>query len=145
MENLQQKLVLITEASKAKFGKMTPQHMVEHLTLTVKIAYKIKWPEYEISEKHLTQKEMLLNTAMDFPRGLKAPGSNGELMPLKYSGLQEAKEHFLRSIQEYHNFFKARPEVKTLHPRLSWLTYTEWEKFHAKHFMHHLGQFGVYG
>jgi len=141
--DLQQKLGLLTEASEAKFGKMTPQHMVEHLTLTVKIAYKIKWPEFEANENQLAQKEMLLNTNMDFPIGLKAPGSDGELMQLKYSGLEEAKEHLLRSIQEYHDFFNTQPEVLTVHPRLCWLTYSEWERFHEKHFKHHLGQFGV--
>ncbi len=140
---IQQKLSGLTEATTAQFGTMTPQHMVEHLTLTVKIAYKIKWPEFEPSEKQLKQKEMLLHTDLDFPKGFQAPGTNGTLLPLKYATLTEAKEQLLRSVEEYNDYFKPAPWQLTVHPRLGWLNFSEWEKFHLKHFKHHFEQFGL--
>ncbi|WPR75656.1 DUF1569 domain-containing protein [Algoriphagus sp. NG3] len=140
---IKKKLTTLTEHSTAQFGTMTPHHMVEHLSLTVKIAYKIKWPEFEPSEKQLKQKEMLLHTAMDFPKGLQAPGTNGTPLPLKYATLTEAKEQLLKSIEEYNDFFRTNPGELTMHPQLGWLSFAEWEKFHLKHFKHHFEQFGL--
>ncbi|MEP0712091.1 hypothetical protein [Algoriphagus sp.] len=143
-KSIEKSLVKLSNDTEKEFGIMTPQHMVEHLTLTVKISYKIKWPEYEVSDKILEQKESLLYSSMNFPKGLKAPGSEGELMALKYANLPEAKENLLRSIEEYHSFFHSYPEAVTLHPRLGWLKFSEWEIFHLKHFKHHFEQFRIW-
>ena len=53
--------------------------MVEHLTITVKIAYnRIKVLEFIVSEKQKFHKRALLDTTMDFPKGVASPGMNLE-------------------------------------------------------------------
>ena len=125
---------------------MTPQHMLEHLTLTVKISYnRIKIPEFEPSEKQQFQKRALLDTTMEFPRGILAPNmKSGELLPLRNNNLEEAKEQLIESLTGYDAFFNSDPEATTVHPRFGKLNYSEWERFHPKHFKHHFEQFGIW-
>lgn len=143
---IEKKLTALEVDSPAKFGIMTPQHMVEHLTLTVKISYnRIKIPEFEPSEKQQFQKNSLLESAMEFPQGIIAPNMNsGELLKLRNNNLEEAKEQLIESITEYNTFFQSDPDATTVHPRFGKLKYSEWEKFHPKHFKHHFTQFGIW-
>ncbi|WP_343849119.1 DUF1569 domain-containing protein [Algoriphagus jejuensis] len=136
----------LTVDTPAKFGIMTPHHMVEHLTITVKISYnRIKIPEFELNEKQHLQKKALLDTPLEFPKGILAPGMNaGELMPLRSADLAEAKKQLMASVLAYHEFFAADPHAKSVHPRFGKLTYAEWERFHPKHFKHHFEQFRIW-
>ncbi|PZX50115.1 oxepin-CoA hydrolase/3-oxo-5,6-dehydrosuberyl-CoA semialdehyde dehydrogenase [Algoriphagus ratkowskyi] len=143
---IEKKLKNLKANTPAQFGIMTPQHMVEHLTITVKIAYnRIKIPEFEPSEKQKFQKRALLDSDMDFPRGVLAPGTNaGDLMPLRSSNLDEAKQQLIESITAYNEFFESDTNATTVHPRFGMLDYAEWERFHPKHVAHHFKQFGVW-
>lgn len=143
-KNIKNKIKDLTKESKALFGIMTPQHMVEHLTITMKISSeKIKILDFEPNEKQLSQKKLLLYSSIDFPKGIRAPGSSGELSDLKMKDLEVAKEKLIISIEEFNSFFEENPEAETIHPRFGKLTHSEWLLFHPKHFAHHLGQFGI--
>lgn len=149
LENMEKNLIeprilRLANDTPAKFGIMTPQHMLEHLTLTVKISYgRIKLPEFTPSEKQLAQKQTLLYTDIEFPKGLKAPGVGGKLLDLRYQNLETAKIELLKSIDDYNLHFAEFHRNETIHPRFGKLNHEEWEKFHSKHFQHHLAQFGV--
>lgn len=143
-ESIQSRLEKLTEGSERQFGIMTPQHMVEHLILTVKLSYgRIKIPEFEPNEKQLLQKQALIYTEIQFPRGVRAPGLGEELLELRFADLESSKFQLLKSLEEYDTFFKSNPESQTMHPRFGKLTHQEWERFHKKHFEHHFGQFGI--
>lgn len=143
-EDIKNRIKGVTEESKALFGIMTPQHMVEHLTITMKLSSaRIRLPEFEPNEKQLAQKNLLLFTSLEFPKGIKAPGSTGELSELKMENLEKAKEKLLASVEEFNLYFKNNQEAKTVHPRFGGLDHKEWLLFHQKHFAHHLGQFGI--
>jgi hypothetical protein len=132
----------LTENSERQFGIMTPQHMLEHLIITFKLSTgKIKIPELVPNEKQLGYKEMLLNTDMVFPKGVRAPGLPDDLLPLRFDSLHTAKSKFKDAVEEFHAFFQANPTQSTFHPRFGKLNYEEWRKFHDKHVTHHLSQF----
>lgn len=143
-DTLQTRLDKLMPSTPAQFGIMTPQHMVEHLILTYKLSYgRIKIPEFEPTEKQLAQKQALIFSDLTFPRGIKAPGLPETLMELRYSNLEETKNELLKSVEAYYQTFDQQPNLKTMHPRFGKLSFEEWEKFHAKHVEHHLGQFGI--
>lgn len=145
-ELIKSKLNHLTELSAPIFGIMSPQHMVEHLTLTLKLSSgRIKIPEFDPSEKQLAQKETLLNTPIDFPRGINAPGLQGTLLPLKNISLATSINQLIHSLEYYNNYFSENPDSKTFHPKFGKLNHEEWKKFHAKHFKHHFSQFGIWG
>lgn len=144
-ELIKSKLNNLTESTTPIFGIMTPQHMVEHLTLTLKLSSeRIKIPEFEPSEKQLAQKDSLLNTGLEFPRGINAPGLQGTLLPLKNNSLSTSINQLIDSLEYYNNYFSEIPDSKTFHPRFGKLDHEEWEKFHAKHFKHHFSQFSIW-
>ena len=142
-ETLLQRLDQLNSESKAKFGILTPQHMVEHLTITLKLsAGRIPIPEFEPNEKQLARKQALLFTDIPFPQGIKAPGLPDTLLELRYPDLETAKAALIAGWDTYQLLFKENPTLQTLHPGFGLLNYEEWELFHAKHIDHHLGQFG---
>lgn len=123
---------------------MTPQHMIEHLILTVKISNgRIKIPEFTPNEKLLLQKKALIYTEIPFPEGIKAPGLIDQLMDLRFPSLVDAKDELIKSINAFNNFFMQNPKATPVHPRFGKLSHNEWIIFHKKHMDHHLGQFGV--
>lgn len=143
-EKLKTSLNLLTQDAPAQFGIMTPQHMVEHLIITFKLSQgKISLPEKDPSPKALQAKQAILYGDMDLPRGIKAPGIGDQLLDLKYGSLEEAKEHLLKSLENYHNYYYDNEGIKHYHPAFGRLNYGEWTAFHHKHFKHHFGQFGI--
>lgn len=143
-ETLQQRLDLLTAASAAQFGILTPQHMLEHLILTLKLsAGRIPMTDFVPNEKQLAQKQALLYTDIPFPQGIKAPGIPDTLMELRFPDLESAKQGLLTSWNTYQEVFKQQPDKTTIHPRFGPLNHADWEKFHAKHMNHHLSQFGA--
>jgi hypothetical protein len=142
-EILLQRLKHLSLQSEAKFGILTPQHMVEHLTLTLKMsAGRISIPEFEPTEKQLARKQALLFTDLLFPQGIKAPGLPDTLLDLRFPDLEIAKAELIKSYDAYHLLFQENPTKHTPHPIFGLLNFDEWERFHAKHIDHHLGQFG---
>ena len=142
-EILFQRLQQLSLQSEAKFGILTPQHMVEHLTLTLKMsAGRIPIPEIAPTEKQLARKQALLFTDLPFPQGIKAPGLPDTLLDLRYPDLETAKAELIKSYDAYHLLFHENPTKHTPHPGFGPLNFDEWERFHAKHMDHHLGQFG---
>jgi oxepin-CoA hydrolase/3-oxo-5,6-dehydrosuberyl-CoA semialdehyde dehydrogenase len=136
-EILLQRLQKLSLQSEAKFGILTPQHMVEHLIITVKLSSgRIPIPSFEPNEKQLARKQALLFTDMPFPQGVKAPGLPDTLLELRYPDLETAKSALIAGYDAYQLLYKENPTGFGL------LNYEEWERFHAKHIDHHLGQFG---
>ena len=144
VQEINSRLESLKEDSQPIFGKMTAQHMIEHLILTIKISYgRIKIPHFEPSERQLKEKQNLLYTVMEFPEGIKAPGLPDELLPLRYANLNEAKKELIKSIEAFNELFTANPDLIFIHPRLGLLNQTEWRTFHEKHLTHHFKQFGI--
>ncbi|MDA0315766.1 MAG: DUF1569 domain-containing protein [Bacteroidetes bacterium] len=142
-EMLPQRLQHLGLQSQARFGILTPQHMVEHLILTLKMSSgRIPIPEIVPNEKQLSQKQALLFTDIPFPLGIKIPGLPNTLLELRFADLETAKSALIASWDAYQLVFKENPSLLTPHPRFGLLNHEEWERFHAKHLDHHLGQFG---
>jgi oxepin-CoA hydrolase/3-oxo-5,6-dehydrosuberyl-CoA semialdehyde dehydrogenase len=142
-ETLIQRLRQLSHNAEAKFGILTPQHMVEHLILTLKMATgRIPIPEVVPTEKQLAQKQALLFTDIPFPKGIKAPGLPDTLLDLRFPDLETAKGELVKSWDAYQTLFRENPTKQTPHPRFGLLNFEEWERFHAKHLDHHLSQFG---
>jgi oxepin-CoA hydrolase/3-oxo-5,6-dehydrosuberyl-CoA semialdehyde dehydrogenase len=143
-ETLQERLAQLTSAAEPRFGIMTPQHMLEHLILTIKLSSgRIPMTDFVPNEKQLAQKQALLYTDIPFPQGIKVPGIPDTLMELRFPDLTSAKAALLTSWDAYQDLFQQEPGKTTIHPRFGPLNHADWEKFHAKHMDHHLSQFGV--
>jgi oxepin-CoA hydrolase/3-oxo-5,6-dehydrosuberyl-CoA semialdehyde dehydrogenase len=134
----------LTDASKARWGIMSPQHMVEHLELQFRMAIGeipvlITTPEDKL-EKYT---ESLYNY-IPMPENFKHPLLEKESTePLRFSNLREAKQALLNMYDTYQNYFKTNPGVKTPNTVFGMLDKDLWDLLGRKHFHHHFKQFGL--
>ncbi len=128
---------------KPLWGKMTPQHMVEHLILAVQMSNgKLKLECINPPEKIPTLKRFLMSSR-PMPKLVVNPVIVEDLRPLEYSSLEEAMEKLNKEIDDYVLFFENNPAAKPVNVTFGELNEEEWDVFHKKHFTHHLSQFGL--
>jgi len=139
--NFLKQLDVLKRGDNPLWGKMTPQHMVEHLILAMKMSTgKINLECFNPPEKIPALKRFLLSSR-PLPKLFINPVIGSELLPLEYSSLGEAKEILKEEIDNYYYFFKRNPNAKTVNVTFGELNKEEWDVFHKKHFEHHLSQF----
>ena len=137
------KLNNLTADTKALWGKMTAQHMVEHLILAVKMSNgKVRLECFNPPEKLPTLKRILLSSR-PLPRNFINPYLGEDLMPLEYKSLEEAKQILAEEIKDYYKYFEDNPDTFLTNVTFGDLNKDEWEVFHQKHFIHHFKQFGL--
>jgi hypothetical protein len=124
-------------------GKMTPQHMVEHLYKTVQASIsEIKLNIYTEERRIPVLKKLFLGSRL-LPKEFINPAIGPDLLPLEYPDLNTAILELLKAFSRYDDFFIKNPGTKTIHPIFGYLTKEEWDIFHEKHFRHHMSQFGL--
>ncbi|WP_322970403.1 DUF1569 domain-containing protein [Faecalibacter sp. LW9] len=126
-----------------EWGIMTPQHMVEHLIVSMKMSnggfiIPCRTPK-EMIPKY---KEIVLNPAIEMERGIKAGGMDG-LLDLRYPSMQTAIEKLASEIEKFHTYFQENPGALVMNPVVDEIGYEDWIIFHNKHFKHHFTQFGL--
>lgn len=133
----------LAEDTKPLWGKMTPQHMIEHLILSVKMGSgKIKVECFNPPEKIPTLKRFL-QSSRPLPQNFINPIIGDKLLPLEYSSLDEAVTVLKNEIHDYEKSFAENPTAILTNATFGDLNKEEWDIFHDKHFTHHLKQFGL--
>ncbi len=126
------------------FGKMTAQHMVEHICGGVifsngKLPQKLYYP----ADKAAIMKNILIYSDAGFPKDFKAPMLGDDLPKLVFPDLQTAIHRLSIQLDNFHLYFEQNKGIKPIHPVMGELDYQEWIIFHNKHFTHHFKQFGL--
>ena len=143
-ENLESGLAHLYEDTRAQWGLMTAQHMVEHLIFHFRTALgqlptEIKTPEEKIEKFQ----ESLWNFQV-MPKNFKHPLLNpDEAAPLEYTSLKEAKSALLELWDAYQAWFKANPGMETPNAVFGMLDKFHWDLLGRKHLDHHFRQFGL--
>ena len=133
----------LNTGKKPLWGKMTPQHMVEHLILAVKMGNgKLEVECFNPPEKLPVLKRFLMSDK-PMPKLFINPLIGEGLLPLKYSSLEEAKMELKAEIEDYQKYFEENPDSVLVNATFGSLNKAEWDAFHQKHFTHHLSQFGL--
>lgn len=142
---IERKLSLLTLEAQPKWGMMSPQHMVEHLEMSLRIATG-EIANFEIStpKEHLEKVQETLFNYQKMPQGYKMPlMKKDELEDLKHENLEEAKKALLGAYDDFEAFFKKHPEAVTKNAVFGMLNSFEWKLLNRKHFNHHFEQFGL--
>ena len=133
----------LKEDTKNLWGKMTPQHMIEHLILSLQISNnKLATSCFTPEEKLPTLKKVLMSER-PFPKGFVNALTGDGLPELTYSDLSKAKSVLEQETKDFYLYFEKYPDAKLINPTFGELNKEEWEQFHKKHFTHHLSQFGL--
>jgi hydroxymethylglutaryl-CoA reductase len=131
----------IKSDTKPEFGKMSAQHMVEHLAGLYRVAIgKIDLPIFT-SDDELPKRKAFLMSEERISRGIKVPMLPDEPMPLRFETIEIAVEK-LKNL--WISFNEITPlHFKKNHPVFGSLNYSEWIRALAKHNLHHLSQFNL--
>lgn len=143
-KNVEGYLSKLNENSKAKWGIMTPQHMLEHLTKGLKSATNQIQYEIATPEEHLEKYQDSLYNYYPFPKNSKTPVlKDGELEDLELEDLNAAKAAFLTAWDEFELYYKENPEATANNAVFGALDKDLWELMNRKHFNHHFEQFNL--
>ena len=133
----------LTVDQKPLWGKMTPQHMVEHLFKTYQVSIsEIKLDIFSDERKISVLKKLFLGKR-PLPKEFINPAIGPDLLPLEFPDLETAILELKKILLRYDIFFSKNPQIKTAHPVFGYLTKEEWDIFHQKHIEHHFTQFGI--
>ena len=134
----------LKDSSKANWGLMGPQHMVEHLIFHFQTAMGQIETAVVTPEDRLEKWQDSLWNYIPMPQEFKHPKLNPEAaMPLVYSNLAEAKMELEKAFDAYQTYFKANPVAKNPNAVFGPLDKTHWDLMSRKHFDHHFRQFGL--
>ena len=128
------------------FGKMTAQHMVEHLAFTIRFSNGASPLTTLVTPaEHLPKMRAFLYSDQNLSKNFLSPflPQDGSLPTLRFPDMNTAKEDLLKEWKTFERYFENNPEAKPLHFMFGELNREEWVRFHRKHFRHHLEQFGI--
>jgi hypothetical protein len=126
------------------WGRMTPQHAVEHLAAVLKFSNGSLEVAVHTPPEKLPKYRQFLFYNIATVQNYKSPILDREsLPPLKHAGLDAALEEFWNEWDLFKKFFESHPFATPNNAVFGPLTYEEWRRFHFKHIVHHLTQFGV--
>ena len=128
-----------------KWGIMSAQHMVEHLSGVILISNgRFDEPAMYDEERLAKNHDFIIKEQNRIKRNTKAPILPEEPLPLRFGSLAEAKEKLLKTLDTFFAHFEANPDAKFMHPAFGLLNFEEWTYFHGIHTQYHLDQFGLY-
>ncbi len=129
--------------TKPLWGKMSAQHMVEHLILAARMSNgKLKY-ECFIPQEKLNVLKKFLTSSRPLPRNFVNPAIGEELIPLEFDSLEIAKELLMHEMMNHFDYFSKYPDAVLTNVTFGDLNKDEWAIFHLKHITHHFNQFGL--
>ncbi len=127
----------------AKWGLMSAQGMVEHLSILYLFAVeKIQRPALHDTETMKERYDIFIKGKQSFSKNIPIKGLEKPL-PLKYASIEEAITSLEEMTTAFFAFFEANKDKKTMHPAFGMLNFEDWVQIHFTHTQHHLMQFGL--
>lgn len=143
-QKISEKLSLLQIDSLPLFGKMSAQHMVEHLTFAIMFSNgKLPQRLYYPIEKADLIKATIIYSDKEMPIGFKAPMLNDDLLELRFPDLKTSISMLLSELDCFDKYFIDNKDLKPINPTMGELNKQEWTIFHNKHFAHHFKQFNL--
>lgn len=141
LENFQKHVSKLTSNSKAEWGTMSSQRMIEHLSDWVDLVLT-KGGELLIPEDKVSKAKAFLFSEHPLPRNFKVKFLPPEL-DLRNNNLEEAIKEFEQKWAGFEQFYKENPSHITMHPNFGDLDYKHVLALHSKHLTHHFEQFNL--
>lgn len=142
--DLLNRLAALTPTTAARFGRMGPQHMVEHLAFSVRFSNGKDPQVLHVPAERARQFKQYLLGGGAFPIGFASPVLGPEPPSLIARDLNEAITQLTTELDAFEAYFRAHPDASFMNPVLGELTHAEWVRFHERHFTHHFAQFGIH-
>ena len=143
-ESLAKAFDTLTETSQAKWGYMTPQHLVEHFEYFYQMALGNIPGDILIPEEVIPKYQNSLWNYKPIPYQFQHPMlKKGEAEDLRFSTLEEAKLAFWKSYEAVEAYYSNNPDGKLMISMFGMLDRYHWYLQNRKHFTYHFQQFGI--
>lgn len=142
LENILPYFEKLSSDSKALWGSMSAQRMVEHLTDTLKIATGENPQKMEVPEDKIPRMQAFLESDKPMAQNIEVPFATQE-MKLRHEELELAIDEFVDTWLHFEELFEQNPRRTEPHPFYGPLNYEQWARLHSKHLTHHFTQFGL--
>ena len=126
-----------------KWGKMTVQQMIEHVSGFFKVSTNQLYFPLVTAVEHLPKYKEFLLSVKEFRKNTKTPVLPEEPLPVTFLTMNEAVADLEKQIQLFADKFSSGETVSEQHPVFGDLNFEEWVLLHYKHLLHHAKQFGV--
>lgn len=127
-----------------RWGKMTLQQMVEHLSDMFRIASgRLQYPSLVTPQENLPKMLEFLLSEKPFRENTVNPLLPETPAPVRTGSMDEALAELGEEVQHFFAVFEANPHLTTLNPFFGSLNFEENVQLLHKHAGHHLRQFGV--
>ncbi|MBT3648458.1 MAG: DUF1569 domain-containing protein [Flavobacteriales bacterium] len=138
------KLRGLKEDSEPSWGRMTPQHMVEHIVGSWRISNGRARIPVKLEGEELQKRRDFLFSDMPYRRNIQNPiFKDGELPKLRKPSLEAAINQLDDEMTAFFEYHDNNPGAIENHPVFGALNFDEWMLFQTKHMKHHLEQFDV--
>lgn len=125
------------------WGIMTPQHMVEHLSASIRMSNGKLYLSQMIADEDIPKRLEFLYSDVPFEKNIRQQNSPEGLRPLRCGSMQEAIALLHEMLRLFEQHFAEKPNDKPIHPFFGPLTKAQWIRFHYRHMQHHFSQFGI--
>lgn len=142
LETILSYLNRLTPETKAQWGSMSAQRMVEHLTDTVRIATGKNPQALVIPEDKIDRMVLFLDSDKPMAQNIQVPFATPE-MKLRHEELELAIDEFVEEWLHFEELFESEEDRTARHPFYGELNYGQWKRLSAKHHTHHFTQFGL--
>ncbi|WP_338764827.1 hypothetical protein WAF17_00390 [Bernardetia sp. ABR2-2B] len=134
----------LLSVTKPHWGKMTAQHMIEHLyTAVISSTIIKKTPPIPASPNQEMFKNVLIYSPEPMAKNLDNPAFRFGLPDYTNPTIIEAKAKLLSSLERFFEVYEGKNYAYNYNPFLGDLHAQETLVFHYKHFKHHYTQFGL--
>lgn len=143
-DDLITRLEITDPLKKSLWGKMTFQHIVEHLTLSLQISTGKKPQMLYLKQNEADEiKLKLIYSEGELPMGIKSPLLGEDPPPLVNKDPETAIANLRAELSYFNEYYQKNANAAHIHPRFGLLNYHEWKIIHGKHFTHHFKQLGL--
>jgi oxepin-CoA hydrolase/3-oxo-5,6-dehydrosuberyl-CoA semialdehyde dehydrogenase len=135
----------LSEKATARWGNMTPQHMVEHLLWAFECSTETLNVSCSTPAHLLERAKRFLFDNRHTPHEFKNPLLGLTPPPFRFASFAESKTALQREVVRFYEHIREQPEAIHIHPIFGPLSADEMHRSHFKHCYHHLVQFGLIG
>ena len=133
----------LEENTEPLWGRMSAQHMIEHLVWTFQASRGAVELSCDYSSEFQNRMKRFLYNNRDTTQLFKNPVLPDHPQALQYSHIKSAKAALGEEIGACFKYYRKNPEAMHVHPLFGLIGREEWERTHYKHCFHHLLQFGL--
>jgi oxepin-CoA hydrolase/3-oxo-5,6-dehydrosuberyl-CoA semialdehyde dehydrogenase len=132
----------LTAEVQPRWGSMDASAMMHHLADTIRISLEDKPRTILAPPEKLEALHRFLLSDRPFAQGLPMP-ANFTTEGKPTGDFKASKAYLLEQLAAFHAHFQAQPHFTSIHMAFGRLDYNLWIHLMAKHFKHHLTQFGL--